>query len=237
METKICAMCKVEKTIDNFHKSKRDGYRSQCKPCKSKYDKIWRNNNKEKDLKSKRMWRESNIEYSIEYYKINKNTISEYNKNYYMKNCEKIKKSTRKYFNENKERVIETSKIYYNRIKETDSFKLKKRERMRERYIKKPYLFTYRNILKRHLKYMGLEKNSRTSYLLGYTSTELKNHIESLFKDNMSWENYGKWHIDHIKPISKFSKLEPPSIVNSLNNLQPLWAFENLSKGNKYEQQ
>ena len=50
----------------------------------------------------------------------------------------------------------------------------------------------------------------------------------------MSWENYGEWHIDHKKPISKFDKKTNLKIINSLCNLQPLWAKDNLSKGNKF---
>lgn len=46
----------------------------------------------------------------------------------------------------------------------------------------------------------------------------------------MSWDNYGSWHIDHIKPISKFQKNTPIKVVNNLDNLQPLWAIENLRK-------
>jgi len=49
----------------------------------------------------------------------------------------------------------------------------------------------------------------------------------------MSWENRGEWHIDHIKPVSSFDKSEKMSVVNSLDNLQPLWAKDNLSKGSK----
>ena len=56
----------------------------------------------------------------------------------------------------------------------------------------------------------------------------------------MTWDNYGKWHIDHIYPISLFDK-EKIKNYNSqefkdcwtLKNLQPLWAFENISKGNR----
>lgn len=50
----------------------------------------------------------------------------------------------------------------------------------------------------------------------------------------MSWENWGEWHIDHIKPVSKFEKNDLPSVVNSLSNLQPLWAKDNLSKSSKF---
>ena len=37
----------------------------------------------------------------------------------------------------------------------------------------------------------------------------------------------------HIMPLSRFPKETPLSEVNALSNLQPLWAFENLSKNNK----
>ena len=46
----------------------------------------------------------------------------------------------------------------------------------------------------------------------------------------MSWENWGEWHIDRIIPVSKFDEETPPSIVNALTNLQPLWAADNLKK-------
>lgn len=48
-------------------------------------------------------------------------------------------------------------------------------------------------------------------------------------------DNYGEWHIDHKKPLSKFDKTEKSNIVNALSNLQPLWAIDNLKKSNKYE--
>jgi hypothetical protein len=50
----------------------------------------------------------------------------------------------------------------------------------------------------------------------------------------MSWSNYGRWHIDHKKPISKFKDGSNISVINALSNLQPLWAKDNLSKGNKF---
>jgi hypothetical protein len=49
----------------------------------------------------------------------------------------------------------------------------------------------------------------------------------------MSWENWDEWHIDHIIPISKFEKETDPKIVNSLSNLQPLWASDNIRKSNR----
>lgn len=74
-------------------------------------------------------------------------------------------------------------------------------------------------------------KEEKTIDYLGYSASDLKIHIEKLFKDGMSWENHGDWHIDHIIPVSSFDKNVSPAVVNSLDNLQPLWAYENLSKG------
>jgi len=45
----------------------------------------------------------------------------------------------------------------------------------------------------------------------------------------MSWENHGEWHIDHIKMVNDFDKETPMNIVNSLDNLRPLWASDNCS--------
>ena len=73
--------------------------------------------------------------------------------------------------------------------------------------------------------------------VVGYTVTDLKNHLEKLFCDGMSWKNMGKWHIDHIMPISFFHYKKPEDsefqYCWSLRNLQPLWASENCSKHKK----
>jgi len=69
-----------------------------------------------------------------------------------------------------------------------------------------------------------------------FTIDELKIHLESKFKEGMTWDNYGSyWHIDHIKPLSWFDLKNEMSKAWSISNLQPLTSFENLSKNNKYE--
>lgn len=73
---------------------------------------------------------------------------------------------------------------------------------------------------------------------LDCSTEELKIKLESKFQSGMSWNNYGKWHIDHIKPLSKFDLTDPIQLKEACHytNLQPLWAKDNLRKGAKYEQ-
>jgi hypothetical protein len=77
--------------------------------------------------------------------------------------------------------------------------------------------------------------------VLGYTKEELKAKITLQFEEGMTLANYGEWHIDHIKPVSEFNfeKTSDNGFKEcfALNNLQPLWAKDNLSKGSKWEEE
>ncbi len=83
----------------------------------------------------------------------------------------------------------------------------------------------------------GKKKAESSMNLLGCTADDFKKHIESQFKDDMSWENYGikGWHIDHIRPCASFdlSIAEEQKKCFHYTNLQPLWWFDNLSKRDK----
>lgn len=95
-----------------------------------------------------------------------------------------------------------------------------------------------RSSVARGMRYsLGDGKNGRSwESLVGYTLDDLMAHLEPQFTEGMSWENYGEWHIDHIKPISHFNfgSTSDPEFHQcwSLWNLQPLWASDNLSKHN-----
>src|SRR5699024_12539448 len=41
----------------------------------------------------------------------------------------------------------------------------------------------------------AVEKNKRSEKILGYSSDELKAHLEMQSTKGMSWDNYGEWHI------------------------------------------
>ncbi len=73
---------------------------------------------------------------------------------------------------------------------------------------------------------------------LGIDICSYKKHIEAQFKEEMSWDNYGDWHIDHIIPLM-YCDPKPPTleeVVKRLHymNTQPLWAEDNMSKGNRF---
>jgi hypothetical protein len=101
----------------------------------------------------------------------------------------------------------------------------------------KRILFSLRSRLRFRLKNTTLSSSKTAIKYLGCSLEELKTHLESLFKPNMNWDNYGKygWHIDHVKPLSNFDLTDENQlkIVCRYTNLQPLWAEENLKKGNR----
>ena len=78
-------------------------------------------------------------------------------------------------------------------------------------------------------------KSFRTMELVGCTIDELKKHLERKFKKGMSWNNYGKWHVDHVVPVDFFdlTKIEEQKKCFHYLNLQPLLARDNLRKRNR----
>ena len=87
------------------------------------------------------------------------------------------------------------------------------------------------------LKRKNLHKTNSFWKSVNYTPENLRESLESQFWYGMDWDNYGEWHIDHIKPKSKF-KIEEYGDEQfhecwGLDNLQPLWAEDNLIKGDK----
>lgn len=212
---KICVICKIEKPLSDFHKYKqsKDGHRYSCKECR----KIEKKN----------------------YYIENYDKISNYNKEYWLNNKNKIVPRVDRWRKDNKEKVREYQKKYV----------LKNQEKIKEYRRKNKHLSNLRvkkyennnitasiarRLVRRTLKFSLENKNNKRSFeILGYTPHQLKQRIECQFKDGMSWDNYGQWHVDHKKPITLFEKPTPVRIINSLCNLQPLWALDNLKKNNK----
>lgn len=80
-------------------------------------------------------------------------------------------------------------------------------------------------------------KQKTTSQIIGCSSLDLIKHLESQFLPDMSWDNYGEWHIDHIIPQSSAKTEEEVYKLNHYTNLQPLWAEDNLRKSDKISEE
>jgi hypothetical protein len=108
-------------------------------------------------------------------------------------------------------------------------------KRYRDKKSDMEYVLTERLRHRIYLAVKGANKSDTTANLIGCSIAELMEHLQNQFKPGMSWENYGKWHIDHIVPCASFdlSKEEEQRKCFHFNNLQPLWAQENLKKSNK----
>lgn len=169
------------------------------------------------------------------------------------KECSKINNKSKhnkeiyhSWYSENRDRLIkkavenrENRRSTPKRIPLTEDQKIKNRKDSSRRYKEKrkeniilKLSDGVSNLIRGSLKRRGYTKDSKTQEILGCTYIEFKDYIESKFEAGMSWSNYGEWHIDHIIPIS-WSKTEKEVYeLNNYKNLQPLWKFENLSKGN-----
>lgn len=89
--------------------------------------------------------------------------------------------------------------------------------------------------IRKQLKKSGYVKHEKTTELLGCTIVELREYLSGKFTAGMSWDNYGKWHIDHIIPLAAAKTEEEIIMLWHYTNLQPLWAIDNLLKHDKYK--
>ena len=81
-------------------------------------------------------------------------------------------------------------------------------------------------------------KSASITELIGCTIEECRQHLENQFEDGMTWDNHGEWHIDHRRPCSSFDLVneEEQRMCFHYTNLQPLWATDNLSKSDDFDE-
>lgn len=218
MEQKVCRLCGNLLDLDKFHRKSeaKDGHRNECKECTKSYLKQWKDTPERKEVTKR------------------------YDKIRYDLMREQILKRKKEHYQENRDRLLAYKKEY----RETDSFKDNDKEwrndnknrlaLLQANYRKKyPHVVAWRSVLYSTLKRLGTDKQNSTIDMLGYSALELKEHIEKQFLEGMTWGNHGEWHIDHIKAVVNFDNNADIREVCALENLQPLWAFDNLSK-NRY---
>jgi len=159
-------------------------------------------------------------------------------KRHYKKNKEKRLKYFSEWQQKNKEH--RKSYMYEYRKKNVDKIRETKRNYEKTRKANDPIyklISNFRTAIYTVLKENNMNKYGHYFEILKYTPEQLSNHLENQFTDGMTWENYGKWHVDHKLPITsfKFKEIGDEEFLRcwSLDNLQPMWAEDNIRKSNR----
>jgi hypothetical protein len=142
-------------------------------------------------------------------------------KKYRVNNKEKIKHAGRQYQIKNKEKIYKYLVSYAKRKREEDPI---------YRFNKNTRALIYKSFKRGDNDF---KKNNNTENILGCSIDEFKQYLENQFTEGMSLENYGQWHLDHIIPISSANTEKKIIELNHYTNFQPLWAEDNIKKGNK----
>lgn len=205
---KACTKCKIEQDFDQFNKdkSRKDGLANRCKLC-----------------------------------------LKEYKRQYYLDNKERIDAKNKQHAKDNPK--MANVRNYKYRTRNLEKFRTSENKRKRRQYKENPEIFEIRR--KRYIERYPEEKIRRALRIrllqavksnqksgsavrdLGCSIDEFKSYLESKFQPGMTWNNHGKWHIDHIIPLSKFDLTKRKELLKACHftNMQPLWAFDNLIKG------
>ena len=218
-----------------------------CKDCKNKYERERRakqSETRKKEIREKekerynRLKKENeNKEIIINPDEVRKCTVCKKNKkikNFHVHNhrgevrsmCKECTSLKRKeYYQNNREAIIKQTNNYkINKMKTDPLFKLERRLRCR---------------IYCAFKSQDLKKTERTHKYIGCSSNFLKKWLVYQLYDGMTLENYGKfWHIDHVKPCSKFDLSNDKEVEECFNwkNLRPYLASKNLQKNNEVKQ-
>ena len=254
-QCKLCyANYKKEYGLKNKEKIKK--YRENNKQKIHQIQKEYRLNNKDKLKEYQLKNKEIITKKTKEYYLNNKNKLKEYQEKYRLNNKDK----KNKHYQENKETIIKKQKEYQLKNKEKinqyqEKYRLNNKDKLKK--YRKEYRLNNKDKRNKHsiyiklinplyklrcniasliftsIKKQGYSKKSKTFEILGCTFEEFKVHLEKQFTKGMNWENQGKWHLDHIYPVSLAKDEEELIRLNHYTNFQPLWAEDNLKKGNK----
>lgn len=232
---KTCIECNENKYLDGFTRYSRskDGRTALCKQCRAvrrkiqrlndingalKKEREYRCNNKEIVKRAKDKWLRKNKNYHSEYVEKNLERVRNKQKEWRKDNEKRLRKKASQYRENNRERISKKSLDKYHKNKHKVQFRLATNLRAR-----------LRSAIKNNSKVGSAVKD------LGCSIEELKVYLESKFQSGMSWKNYGKWHIDHIIPLASFDLSDREQFLEACHytNLQPLWAKDNLVKGDR----
>lgn len=155
-------------------------------------------------------------------------------------------KSGKRYYAANKERILakrrmtttpEARAAYQRAYYEKNKERKRERERARKLNLRHNDLgFRLRCNLRRRLHHVIKgRKIGSAVHDLGCSNEMLKSWLMYQFQPGMTWDNYGEWELDHVKPLASFDLTDREQFLVACNwyNLQPLWRTDNARKGDK----
>lgn len=186
---------------------------------------VWMN---ESDFERKRS---AEIERLRKQYASNKDFHLQKTKEYQVKNADAIRERRRLYRQKNAAKIKLAKQKYGIENREKISKAIAKRR------ANNPIVRMANSMRRSIRRYLDAgQKGEMSSFeIIGCSKDDLRKHLESKFRDGMTWQNYGKhWHIDHVVPLISAKSSDEVKRLCHWTNLQPLTAFENISKGSKW---
>jgi hypothetical protein len=249
MLTKQCSKCGVHLALSEFRqdKSTKIGHRADCRECERLYD-VERRRSKGAKPKATKP-----TERTKEYRREERKRAAERQGRIY-RSREDLSRIAAKVNPEVKalHRIAKKVKAGIKK-KPWQSKYLPEATRYRLRYKADPY-FNLKEKLRRQItkqmkkdKYADLIRSAinrggespTVARLFGYSIKELKASLASKFSEGMTWNAFllGEIHIDHIKPVAAHDLSIHEEFIScwSMENLQPLWAKDNLVKSCKWD--
>lgn len=221
----VCSLCRTKKRQD-YRVTNSDDLRAAAKnsyvknkAAHNERSRIYREQNKESCNAMQKAWRSKNAE-----------IIAAKKAKDYLENKEKIQAKAAKWRSEN----VDLHRDRANNYRKNNLVKVN--AKLKARFNSDPVFalkHRIRNLISLTFRRNGYSKKSKTQELLGCDWLMFKGHIERQFLKGMTWENRSEWHIDHITPTATASNETDVVSLNHFTNLRPMWAIDNLAKGDQ----
>lgn len=203
---KQCTYCNKMLSFSDFPRDSRttSGYRPRCKACMNTINRNYRQSHKLAFANARKR-----------HYRRNRESILAMKRDYYIRNREKKQAYDREYRKKNSAKRREQQRAWDMNTRRAPAHQIIRNTRRRIAHA-----------------LIGNRKSVRTMELLGCTPEAFRDHLSAQFDSQMSWENYGDWHIDHIRPCYSFDLTKEDQLRECFHytNCRPLWATENVKR-------